>query len=83
MTVKDLISELSNFDPDMEVAFAYNYGDYWKTEVASEVESVEELPVTYSSYHNMYKVDEDSKNGGEPADDSEDDNKNKMVVILK
>lgn len=83
MTVAELIEELSSYDPKTEVMFSYNYGDYWRTEVASEVELVEETLVTYSSYHDMYKVDEDSDNDGELSDDSDDEKKNKTVVILK
>jgi len=72
MTVKELISTLEDFDPNMEVKFAYNFGDYWKTEVASNVRRVDEGTVKYSSYHRMDKV----------VDDEEDDDM-KPVVIIK
>jgi len=42
MTVKELIESLEGFDPNMEVKFAYNYGDYWGTEVASNVGRIDE-----------------------------------------
>lgn len=71
MTVKELISTLEDFDPSMEVKFAYNFGDYWKTEVASNVRRVDEGTVKYSSYHRMDKV----------VDDEDDDMK--PVVIIK
>ena len=56
MTVEELISELEQFDPNMEVKFAYNYGDYWRTQVAANINNVEEGQVNYSSYHNMDRV---------------------------
>ena len=75
MTVEDLIAELRCMDPHLEVRFAYCYGDYWNTEVADEVERVEEQTVGWSEYHRTYKVLE---NGPD-----EDDEKVKQVVLLK
>lgn len=72
MTVQELIESLEGFDPNMEVKFAYNFGDYWKTEVANNVRCVDEGMVKYSSYHRMDKVVDD-----------EDDDDMKTVVILK
>ena len=65
MNVKELIEQLQSFDGDTEVKFAYNYGDYWKTEVAADVSNVSNSDVTYSEYHRMdtvvdeYRDDED------------------------
>lgn len=73
MTVKELIESLEGFDPNMEVKFAYNYGDYWGTEVASNVRDIDEGQVRYSDYHRMDKVTDY---------DDEDDNI-KTVVIIK
>ena len=72
MTVKELMESLEGFDPNMEVKFAYNFGDYWKTEVANNIRDIDEGQVRYSSYHRMDKV----------VDDEEDDNI-KTVVIIK
>lgn len=44
---------------EIEVAFSYNYGDYWRTSVAATVHTVEEATVKYSEYHSMDKVVED------------------------
>ena len=41
---------------ELEVRFSYNYGDYWSTNVAAGVDSVEEGTVEYSEYHQMDKV---------------------------
>ena len=73
MTVKELIESLEGFDPNMEVKFAYNYGDYWGTEVASRIGDVDEGQVRYSDYHRMDKVTD--------YDDEADNIK--TVVILR
>lgn len=73
MTVKELMESLEGFDPNMEVKFAYNYGDYWGTEVASRIGDVDEGQVRYSDYHRMDKVTD--------YDDEADNIK--TVVIIK
>ena len=73
MTVKELIESLEGFDPNMEVKFAYNYGDYWGTEVVSRIGDVDEGQVRYSDYHRMDKVTD--------YDDEADNIK--TVVIIK
>lgn len=72
MKVKELIEELKNFDPEMEVHFSYNYGDHWRTQVAPVAENVDEMPVKHSGYHNMPKLIED---------EDEDDECKRVVVI--
>lgn len=65
MTLDELIEMLTDLREhddvpgDTPVYFTYNYGDYWKTQVAGEVGEVELGCVEYSSYHNMFKVAED------------------------
>ena len=59
MTVEQLIKELVNYPPDMQVRFMYNYGDYTRTQVAAEIRCVEEGQVKHSDYHAMDKVVED------------------------
>jgi len=75
MTVKELIETLQDFDPQMEVEFAYDYGDYWRTEVTKHITEVEEEAITYSDFHRMNKVVDNNKD-----DDVIDE---KMVVILR
>lgn len=75
MTVKELIESLEGFDPNMEVKFAYNYGDYWGTEVASNVRDIDEGMVKYSDYHRMDKVVDD--------DGDNEEFYTKTVVIIK
>lgn len=60
MTVNELIEQLqamqSNGNGEMEVQFAYNYGDYWRTQVAATIDTVDTAQVKYSDYHSMDKV---------------------------
>jgi hypothetical protein len=65
MTVNELKEYLEQFDGDMEVKFSYNFGDYWKTQVAEDISDVEEGYVKYSDYHRMDKIDEDEDEDSE------------------
>jgi len=56
MKTKDLIAELLKQNQDAEVHFAYDYGDYTRTEVASAVTNVVNGYVAHSAYHDMPKV---------------------------
>lgn len=56
MKVSDLIDLLKDFNPEAEVLFAYNYGDYWRTTVAARIDSVADAKVVHSEYHSMDKV---------------------------
>ena len=60
MKVSDLIDLLKDFDPNLEVHFAYPSNDYWRTELAPTVDTVGDGFVKYSTYHSMHKMlDED------------------------
>ena len=61
----------------MEVKFAYNYGDYWRTDVADDITEVYKGNVVYSSYHQTDKVIDIDE---EQYDDVEDF---KTVLILR
>jgi len=69
MTVRELIEELEQQDPDKEVLFAYPARDYIRSILAGEIKRVEESPVRYTEYHNKHKVinedefDEDKGDG--------------------
>lgn len=76
MRVRDLIEELENFDPESEVVFSYQYGDYWNTTVASPAEYIDEGTVTYSEYHRQDKVVEMDD------DETDSDNRIRNVVII-
>jgi hypothetical protein len=59
MTVSELIEELQRMPEDLEVRFAYEYGDYWNTEVCCDpVGEVQILETEYSDYHKKPKLSE-------------------------
>lgn len=83
MNVKELIEQLRTYPDDMEVMFAYNYGDYWKTEVAASISTVDTSKVTYSAYHQMDKVVTDDEHDDEEVDEDEEaEDKNRTVCLL-
>jgi hypothetical protein len=63
MTVKELIDQLEMMPDDMEVKFAYNYGDYWDSEVCGTIGYVDILEVKHSDYHRMDKLASDGERG--------------------
>lgn len=75
MTVKELIEQLKNFDPDRRVAFSYDYGDHWRSEVAEDPTEVALKECVWSGYHDMYKVVD------EGDIDRDEDEVKKLVVI--
>ena len=77
MTVQELIEELSLYPDDMEVEFAYNYGDYWRTTVCKEIKNIDTGYVEYSAYHRMNKlIDNDDE------EDDEEETESKREVLL-
>ena len=74
MNVKQLIEKLQEFDPSKEVVFAYNYGDHWRTQVAGEIDLIEERDVVHSNYHSMDKVIDE---------DDHDHAKSRNVVVIQ
>jgi hypothetical protein len=51
-----LIELLEGYEADMEVHFAYDYGDRTHSQVAPRVSRVDEGVVEYSEYHRMDKL---------------------------
>lgn len=69
MKVGKLKQILEEYDDDMEVHIAYDYGDHWHTQVTPEINNIDVVEVKYSDYHQMYKI-------------SNDDEGEKEVIIL-
>jgi hypothetical protein len=71
MNVKELIEALQeqveNGNGDMEIKFAYNYGDHWRSQVCEGINNISQVTVKYSDYHSMDKIVEDHR------EDDEDD----------
>ncbi len=63
ITVEEMIEQLRSFDPKAFVVFHYTSGDYWGTEVADPVTTIEGGKVRYSDYHKTLAlaIDEDSE----------------------
>ena len=79
MLVRDLIELLEGYDADMEVHFAYGYGDHWRTQVAPKVSQVFEGSVEFSEYHRMDKLANEDFEDEEPGNPEE--NVRRVVVI--
>jgi len=80
MLVRDLIELLEGYDADMEVHFAYGYGDHWRTTVSPRVSNVSGGLVQYSDYHRMDKLVEDEEFEDEESGNPEE-NVRRVVVI--
>lgn len=76
MLVIDLINRLKQLDPQWEVYFAHPSHDYWRSELATPVESMDTEVVKHSSYHDqMTTVD--------PQDVDQDDAEQQVVLMLR
>ena len=75
MKVHQLIAALKDMDQDLDVQFAYSFGDYWRTVVAAKVSEVGEGLVAYSEYHRMDQV--------EDSDERQDDLDVRKAVIIR
>jgi hypothetical protein len=42
--------------PNIEVKFAHPSHDYWRTELASDIDSITEEQVKYTEYHRQDKI---------------------------
>ena len=80
LTVGELIDQLREFNPNSYVGFSYNYGDHWRTQVVADVSNVEETEVTYSGYHNMFRVADNSHDDEEEMDTPEEERQ--YVIVL-
>ena len=64
MTVAELIEYLQEQDQTLEVKFSYPSRDYWRPQVAKDIETVETGLVEYSDYrYGMDKVVENDEEG--------------------
>ena len=63
MTVAELIEYLQEQDQTLEVKFSYPSGDYWRTQLAKDIEEVETGLVEYSDYHRLDKVVDNDEDG--------------------
>jgi hypothetical protein len=76
MKVSELIEQLQNLDPDMEVMYEHPSHDHWRTVLASEVSRVEENTVRYAEYHRQHVL------AGGYDEDEEDSDPRKQVALI-
>lgn len=77
MKVKDLIEALNGMDGELDVHFAYGYGDYWNSTVAPRIGNVTMGEVEYSEYHRMDQLVE-----RDDEDEEESEATRRRVVII-
>ena len=78
MKKQDLIAQLSCFNDEDDICFAFPSGDYWGRVLTREVTEITEEQVTWSDYHNSYKlVDEEDIEKGY----YEDEDLKKVIVL--
>lgn len=63
MKVRELIEKLTCEDQELDVHVSYNFGDYWRTQVAPAVLNAEVQSVVWSDYHGMPKHAPDDEDG--------------------
>jgi hypothetical protein len=75
MKVKELVEMLLREDQEAEIGFSYNYGDYGRSEVVSEIEEIDtkSMILKVLSTLQVNKIIEESED--------EDREISKMVVI--
>jgi hypothetical protein len=78
LTVGQLIERLQGLDPSLPVAFSYEYGDYWNTEVAGTIRNVDETAVAFSEYHSMLKI----ANMDDDSEEEEGEENREWIVVL-
>jgi len=81
MKVSDLIQQLTHMNPEAEVHFSYNYGDYTRTDVAPRIDRVDEDSVVYSDYHQMDRIADEEYDTNEDTGEWEEGVR--QVVILR
>ena len=81
MKIKDLMAALSEHPPNAGVYVRHPSHDYWRTDLAGEVEDVVLLDLEWSEYHRTKRVvrgrDEDA------AEDNPDVMKNQVVIDIR
>lgn len=77
LTVGALKQMLEDYDDADLVMVSHKAGDYWRTQLTSGIESIEEVEIEYSGYHNQFKLVE-----YDPDKEHDEDNVKQSVLIL-
>ena len=85
-TVQELRDQLDMMIADgngeMEVMYSYNYGDHWHTQVCGAINSLDVMPVKYSAYHSMDKLDEEYDETAAEDLDQDGPDKTRLAIVL-
>ncbi len=76
LTVAELIEYLEQFPKESKVMFSHPSHDYWKTELAGNINTADEQRIKWSDYHSKWQIDNDEED--EVGPDATDN----IVVIL-
>ena len=87
MTVADLIKALQYMDPDAPVVIATPSGDYWHTQLAVAVQSIDKVEgheLKWSEYHreNAFRSERELETRDEDEDEDEEEMDLGDVVVL-
>lgn len=80
MTKAQLIAALEFAEDDDEIFVQVPAGDHWRTQLASPIKGVSDGTITWSNYHEQYKIPGTDER--EDADDVSPDHPNKYVILL-
>ena len=81
ITVGALKQMLQNYDDNDLIAVSNKSGDYWRTQLASGIDSIETNVIEYSGYHNQFKIKEFDPEEDDEDDTEEHDQEQSVVLI--
>ena len=76
MTKAELIAALDFAEDDDEIFVQVSSGDHWRTQLAQPIRDVSDGTITWSNYHEQYKISDESRPESDP------DHPNKYVILL-
>ena len=77
ITVGALKQMLSQYDDAELIMVSNKSGDYWRTQLASGIDSIEEVEIEYSGYHNQFKLVQ-----YDPDEEYLEEGKGKQTVLV-
>lgn len=77
ITVGALRQMLEHCDDDDLIMVSHRASDYWRTQLASGIDSIEQREVEYSGYHNQFKEVQ-----YDPDEEYLEEQKGKHTVLL-
>lgn len=78
ITVGALKQMLEDYDDAALIMVSHKSGDYWRTQLASGIESTDTDQIEYSGYHNQFKIVEYDPN----EEHDEEDVKQSVILLI-